>query len=776
MSGRKDNKILVVNDDVTQLCMLAGILKGVGYTVFRAFSAREALKICKQSGTPDVILTDLEMPEIDGWQFCKILRSQEHPDLNQVPIMALSAVFEGVSTESILADLGANDFMTAPFEREELLSKVENLLLEKKGVLRRTIVVACITDKKIASFLSEALDEQEYSICKINDKNEIAEYNLHISDGMVIVEDRPGVLDGTEIIHKIRKNGYQNSIIAIATESNRAGQLMKSGADACGVWPVDKEYLNALCEHARQEQALRNVKKVLDERTWQLQESKERYRLMMESMYDPVYICSTDYSIEYLNTAAVTLASTNTIKDKCYNTIFGKSSPCPWCKMKTIVKNEAAQLEFESEELEKSFHGSASPLRHPDGSLSYLAILRDITEEKHLKSQLRQAEKMEAIGQLAGGIAHDFNNMLGAILGYAEMIDHDNRDDDKKFINEKLGTRIRTIITASERASRLVTQLLAFSRQGKYQNVPVDIHKTIHEVIVLLEHTIDKRIIVVEKLNAVAPIIIGDPPQVQSALLNLALNARDAMPRGGQLSFITDQVTFTQEQQKDETWKIKPGSYMKIIVEDTGVGMEDTVKNKIFDPFFTTKSQGKGTGLGLASVYGTIKNHEGYIEVESEIGVGTSFVIYLPLTNAPALVGSSVIKDESILQGEGYILVIDDEEQVLEVTSDMLNSFGYKVVKCNSALKAIEHFQAEQNEINLVLLDMNMPELNGYECLLKLKEIKPDVSAIIATGYMMDDDVRAALAAGVQGVVKKPFKRDELSQLVHTVLDDEKQY
>jgi signal transduction histidine kinase/ActR/RegA family two-component response regulator len=366
--------------------------------------------------------------------------------------------------------------------------------------------------------------------------------------------------------------------------------------------------------------------------------------------------------------------------------------------------------------------------------------------------QLRQSEKMQAIGQLAGGVAHDFNNQLSGIMGFAEMLAERLEDPElKKYADQ--------ILTASTRAADLTRQLLAFGRKGKYLNVPTDIHKVIGEVVDLLNRSIDKRIEIKRCLEANPSVVVADPTQLQNAILNLALNARDAMPQGGMLSFVTS-VVFLEAQPDEE---LKPGRYVQISVTDTGVGMDAATKKRLFEPFFTTKEVGKGTGLGLASAYGTIKNHGGTIRVYSELGHGSTFRVYLPVLEEGA---GPVVPEVAVSapSGHGRVLLVDDEPVILEVGAAMLRRQGYEVVTCSDPREAVALYGRDWRSIDLVILDMVMPKMGGRDVFLAMREINPAVKALLASGFSINGEAQGIMNLGVMAFVSKPFRLADLAQ------------
>ncbi len=394
-----------------------------------------------------------------------------------------------------------------------------------------------------------------------------------------------------------------------------------------------------------------------------------------------------------------------------------------------------------------------------------IAVVRDVTELKLLQERLRQSEKLTAIGQLAGGIAHDFNNQLAGVMGYADLLTlHLEEGPLKRYA--------QGIAVSARRAADLTQQLLAYGRKGKYLSVAVDIHRLLDEVVAILERSIDKRIRISQVLRARHPVVLGDPTQIQNALLNLALNARDAMPQGGALTFETDALDMDEAQCRDSAFGILPGPYLRICVADTGGGMTDEVKKHLFEPFFTTKKVGEGTGMGLASAYGTVRNHRGAILVQSEVGRGTTVCIDLPLApGKPKLEESGATP--SLARGTANILLVDDERTVREMACDVLRDLGYTVVACADGREAVEYYREHWRKLDLVILDMVMPQMGGREAFVALRGINPDVRALLSSGYSLDGEAQSILDEGVLGFIGKPYHRTELSRKIEEALGAE---
>ncbi|GEM_PF-2840455 len=394
-------------------------------------------------------------------------------------------------------------------------------------------------------------------------------------------------------------------------------------------------------------------------------------------------------------------------------------------------------------------------------------IIRDISKIKEMEQQLLQAQKLESVGLLAGGIAHDFNNILAAILGYAELLK-------RRLVNNPLTRYVEAIEKSSLRAAGLVKNLLAFARAGKYQVEDVQINQIIEEVVTFLEHSLEKKIRLVKELQTDLPLIKADPSQLNQVLLNLCINARDALMSQGGGRLILRTYTCTLEERFFTTGdKCEPGQYLAIEVEDNGPGIPEEILEKIFDPFFTTKEPGEGTGLGLSVVYGIVRNHGGYIDVLSRPHK-TIFTIYLPLCTEETREEKTSPetkpkRDVHLLKGK-TILLIDDEEEVRQMGKLLLEENGYKVILAASGEEGVEIFREKKEQIDLILLDLIMPGRDGLEIFKDLREIDPHTPIVLVTGYMMDKKVRELLAQGAKGFLSKPYKLQEILLIIEEAL------
>ncbi|MCF8061006.1 MAG: response regulator, partial [Deltaproteobacteria bacterium] len=403
------------------------------------------------------------------------------------------------------------------------------------------------------------------------------------------------------------------------------------------------------------------------------------------------------------------------------------------------------------------------------GKPASLNFLRDITgrkqaeeESEKLKAQLHQSQKMEAVGTLAGGIAHNFNNVLMGIQGRASlmMMDKDPSAPDYEHL--------KGIEEYVRHATELTRDLLGFARGGKYEVKPTDLNELIKHENRMFGRT-KKEIRIHGKYEKDLWIVEADQGQISQVILNLYVNAWQAMPGGGDLYIQTENVILPEEHAR--TLKARPGRYVKISVTDTGTGMDEVTRQRIFDPFFSTKDRERGSGLGLASVYGIIQNHNGLIHVSSEKGSGTTFEIYLPASDSRPEEQNLKNVQHKIENGRGTVLLVDDEEMILEVGGMMLKRLGYRVLTAGSGKQAVELYDKERKNIDLVILDLVMPGMAGGETYDRLKAIDQNVSVLLSSGYSINGQATEIMERGCKGFIQKPFALEELSRKVKEVSD-----
>ena len=502
----------------------------------------------------------------------------------------------------------------------------------------------------------------------------------------------------------------------------------------------------------------------------QLEESEEKYRAIFENVEEGIFETDISGNFTFVNDSQCKIFGYPRdeligMKNRQYtdeenakniyqnfNEVYRTGKPAKGLTGEIIRKDgDRRLLEY-----------SVSLLRDPEGHrIGFRGISRDVTEKRELEARLRQVAKMEAIGTLAGGIAHDFNNLLMGIQGRASLMLMDV-DSSHPHLEHLKG-----IEDYVKSAADLTKQLLGFARGGKYEVKPTDINELIKKNSSMFGRT-KKEIKIHRKYQKDLWTIEADKGQIDQVLMNLYVNAWQAMPGGGDLYLQTENVTLDEDYVKP--FEIEPGKYVKISVTDTGAGMDEATQQRIFDPFFTTKEMGRGTGLGLASAYGIIKNHGGFINVYSEKNEGTTFNIYL-LASESAVSGQKSEISEDVRHGDETVLLVDDEDMIIDVGVQLLENMGYTILIATNGKEAIEIYERNKDKIDLIILDMIMPDMSGGDTFDRLKEINQGIKVLLSSGYSINGQATEILERGCKGFLQKPFNMRQLSRKIREVLD-----
>ena len=517
-----------------------------------------------------------------------------------------------------------------------------------------------------------------------------------------------------------------------------------------------------------------NKRRLADEA---LLESELKYRSIVEGIEEGYFEIDFDRNLTFFNdplckmlgyssdemrgknTRGFTAAATIEKMDQIYEQIQKTGEPVQVTDYDAVGRDGASiALEL-----------TAALMRNADGNpIGFRGVLRDVSERKDaeaekrkLETQVRQAQKMESIGTLAGGIAHDFNNILMGIQGNASLMLLKTKKGEVNY--EKL----KNIETYVENGTELTKQLLGFARRGKYYAIATDLNNVIDRSASMFGRT-KKEIRMHSDLQPELWTVEVDRGQIEQALLNLYVNAWQAMPQGGDLYLKTENIILDADFANSMPYKVEAGDYIKITVTDTGSGIDKETRERIFEPFFTTKEMGRGTGLGLASVYGIIKGHGGYINVYSEEEAGTTFTIYLP-ASGKAVQQEKIEPVATVSKGSGTVLLIDDEEMIIKVGEELLQELGYNVLVARSGQRAIELYKKYTDKIDLVIMDLIMPGMGGGETFDRLKEINPDVKVLLSSGYSINGQASEILERGCDGFIQKPFNINQLSEKIQTI-------
>ena len=756
-------RILVVDDEFDFRALMKENFERNGYEVLEAENGEEALSVFNEH-RPDLVLLDLIMPKMDGYETCSRIRAS--PDGSVVPILIITCIndFRGIRRAF---DSGATDFTTKPVNLLILTERVRFMIRASRTAQEL---------KETNDFLAQAqslaqlghfvyLPNQSYLTC--SDK---FRYLCGFSDSELPVtwdafvnkihpQDRVSLdphlqqtlVQGTPLQHDIRLvNGRFRAcffMLRIDAETNSDGQVIK--------------LLGTIQDITDRKQAVEALKK-----------SEEKLQAIFDANPDPVVVCDSTGRLECSNPAfSDTFGwSMEELKEKKIPFVPHEQQELTAAKLQEIYAY-GRPIRFLSRRFTK--HGdildvivSASVIKGSEDSITGLVVnLTDVTEQRKLEDQLQQALKMESVGRLAGGVAHDLNNMLVAILGYGELLLDDQR------LDEEHKRKINLMHQAGQRSRDLVEQLLAFSRKQTLRMEWLDLNAVICNFKSLLQKTIRENIEVQFNLSPRLPAVEADQSKLEQVILNLALNAQDSMPGGGKLVFETLSADLDECYAASHV-DVLPGEYVLFMVSDTGEGMDKETQEQIFEPFFTTKKVGKGTGLGLATVYGIVKQHHGHIWVYSEPGHGATFKIYLPAKDPPReREARRAHEEEQDIRGQETILVAEDNTTVRELTVSVLKNQGYEVLFAGDGTKSLQLLDEWDGFLDLLITDVIMPDMNGKVLFEYVRLRHPQVRVLFMSGYAKDGIThQGALDQGVD-FIQKPFSVQDLCMKVREVLD-----
>lgn len=547
----------------------------------------------------------------------------------------------------------------------------------------------------------------------------------------------------------------------------------------CSIYFAEKMEVNILSranavmqkEIVKREKTEAALRKSQEKNKYLYEESnhaKEVYRSLLHSSADAIVIYDLEGTVEYISPVFTQIFgwTLEELKGKQIPFLPEFEKESTMAIIKDLVEKGTPCHGFETKRYTKDgrlLEVSISASRYDDHQgkpAGTLVILRDISEKKKFEAKLQYMERMEAIGTLAGGIAHDFNNLMMGMQGNISLILYDT--DFSHPYNERLKNIEKLIQSGSE----LTRQLLGYARKGKYEVKAINLNQIVKYNSETFGRT-RKNITIHREFAEDLLAIKADESQIGQVLINLYINAADAMPDGGELILKTMNVT--HKKMKNKRYDPKPGRYVLLQVTDNGTGMDEKTMERIFEPFFTTKEMGGGSGLGLASVYGIIKGHGGYIEVDSEKGLGTTFSIYLPASDQSVQKPSEPY--EQVIKGDKTVLLVDDEEIVIDVAVELLKKLGYNVIEAGSGKEAIQLFGDGCDKIDMVILDMIMPDIGGGEVYDRIKEIDPQVKVLLSSGYSIDGQATDILERGCNSFIQKPFSMAVLSKKIREVLN-----
>ena len=740
-------KILIAEDNAFSRTLLKKTLTKAGYEVLAAENGDVAWEILQQDDTPKLALLDWMMPGISGIDLCRKIREIDRA----IPLYTILLTAKS-DKEDVLEGFaaGADDFIKKPFDSGELLARIQvgRRLVEQQALLyclidsipdpiyvkdNRGLYLGC--NSAYARFVGTDADSIYARTANEVLPKDVAK-KTHMEDLRVLANGEPfetegwvADADGAQVYHETVKIPY-----------------LESAVGSTGMIGISRD----LTKRMEMEQELRQLAVAVEQST------------------ESIMITDMNGVIQYVNAAfeatsgyssdEVTGKTPAVLQSERHDKTFFESL---WS---TISNGETWSGELTNKKKDGNFYVEEAviyPIRgEGDNMINYVAISRDITQEREIEKHLRQQQKMNAIGELAGGVSHDFNNILTAILGYVALCMNFVEEDSKVY------GYLKEIVKAGDRATKLVRQILTFSRQEEQEFQSLELQPIIEDSLSMVQTTMKKSIVLDENISSCGA-VLGDATQIQQVLINLCSNAAHALgkERQGKLTVGLKQIEILSGKLDEQLVELDPGSYACITVADTGCGMPAEVAERIFEPYYTTKKKGEGTGFGLPIVHGIVRKHRGIINVESEEGRGTTFTIYFPLLMGP-LKKKKKAEALSTSEGQGRILFVDDDETVLSMGREILESFGYTVITATNGRRALETFKVDPFSYNVLVTDYSMPEMNGHELIKDVLEIRKDIPAILCSGYMEKVEGENLQALGHTAYMAKPIDWKELSKTI----------
>ncbi|WP_028573926.1 hybrid sensor histidine kinase/response regulator [Desulfonatronovibrio hydrogenovorans] len=806
--------ILIVDDVAENLYLLEIMLKGKGHSVMTATNGQEALNILDSEGI-DLIISDILMPVMDGFELCR--RAKSDPRHGHIPFIIYTATYTGPKDKQFALKIGADRFIVKPCEPDEFMAQVEDVMksaledespsktlpaedgeilkLYNERLVRKLEQKAAQLEEEMKKRVQsdKELRSQEALLRIAGEQARLGGWSVDLSENRVVWSDQvaaihemppgysPSVEEGISFYAPEYRERIREVFQACVTHGRPydeemqiiTGQGRKVWIRTIGI--AERDDSGRIVRIQGGFQDITFFKKAEEA----LRKSEQKFRVLAENAPMGIAVHELlmddqgqplDYVYLDVNPAFEVhtgLSRSEVLGQKASLVIPGFSrAPFLDVYAKVVLTGESIEFEETVESLDRHYLISAYKI----ADSQFVTVFLDVTPQKkaeeerqRLQDQLIQAQKMESVGMLAGGIAHDFNNLLHAMSTSVELLGLDKDDDHPDRI------RLRTVEKAIDRAGQLIQKLLLFSRKAQIQKKILDLNREIMDCLMVLKRTIPRMINIELDLDNEAWPVEADPVQIEQVLLNLGSNAADAMPEGGTLCIETRNLVLEDDKYLD----LEPGYYLLLTVSDTGLGIDRQALGHIFEPFYTTKETGKGTGLGLASVYGIVKAHGGRITCYSESGDGSTFRIYWPAVPGAEVENSEIESRSGLEGGKETILVVDDDQDIRDLTADVLETYGYTTYKAASGEESLGIYSQEKSSVDLVLLDLNMPGMGGLKCLEKLIEINPRVKVLIASGYSAGIQARKSTTLGAVGFIGKPFQIKDLLFKVRQALSSE---
>ena len=771
--------ILIVDDNAENLRLLSSLLSNQGHRVRAANSGQLAIQSAARL-VPDLVLLDIKMPQLDGYQTCQQLKAQ--PGCHSLPIIFISALSS--EEDKVHAfEAGGVDYLTKPFQEAEVLARVathlklaklqldlERMVETRTAQLQEAYEAVSRKEAKYRGLFNDALDMIHLVNLDglITDVNPVElstlgykEHELLGSPLLTIIhpDQQPRTRAMMEqVFSGVQVRGFET---VLRGKSNNQVDVEMSVVPLVEQGQVQgaRAILHDISERKRTEKYLHDSNRLHSEAQemagfghWQLDINQGG--LNCSSGLLRIFELESKKAGSSLEDLMATVhpADRDMVRQAYKESLQQQKS----YTLQHRLLMEDGRVKHIHEKCRTDFDSQGQPLRS-------IGTVQDITLHKNMENQLRQAQKMEAIGTLAGGIAHDFNNILTPILGYSEMI------KEQAEPQSSMAREAGEVIRAANRAKELVQQILTFSRQSEQTHKPLKPHLVVKEALRLLRSTIPSSIELLSAIDSNSGMIMANPTQIHQLVMNLCTNAFHALAnQEGQIKVKLESISL--DEQKADQLRLDRGDYLQITVEDTGCGMSKEVQAKIFDPYFTTKKQGEGTGLGLAVVMGNVQNLGGAIELRSVEGAGSTFMIYLPTIPVPT-------EDETdspalpLPGGSETVLVVDDEQAITKMISTFLRRLGYQVHDFTDCKEALDFYRQSPAIADLVITDMTMPHITGQELARKMWQLRPELPVILCTGFSRLISAEQARELGMSGFLMKPIRQNTLATAVRHALD-----
>jgi PAS domain S-box-containing protein len=819
-------RIMLVEDSPTQAERIRGLLEREGMEVTHVPSAEEALARF-ESARPDLVLLDFHLPGMNGSEFCREIRL--NVNTRAVPVLMLT-IESGEVAQTRGLESGADDYVEKSADPDVLLARVRGLLRHANGAapilgtdrgFTRGRILIVSSSPTYTQSLKRELEAENYEIKTAGDEREIGGPNAPGGFDTVLIDCgwRPGAPEGRTRIAEMRSRvGSSPAILLLADRESKQEMMgwLEAGADDYLAKSVDPALLRARVRALLRRKSLldenRRIAEELAEQQMQAMQARAEKqaaelratmadrleaanreleganrklkralavtKAITDNAAEALLLIDAQGRVDFVSPAAARIFgfTPDELLGQSFHMMLhhhypdGRPFPVAECPgMHALERGAGFQAHddvfFRKDGTPVDVAYSISPVAAEGVVTGAVAVVHDVSERKRAEERLRRAQELEHIGLLAGGIAHDFNNLLVGVLGNASLA------ADLLPNGHPVQEMLSGIVKSGEVAAHLTRQLLAYAGKGAFVLQPVNLSAMARDARLLIERSISKKITFNLQLDPNLPPVESDPSQIQQVLMNLVLNAAEAIGDNvGMVTIATGAAEISGERLRHEfpDTALEPGCYVFVEVRDTGAGMDTPTRSRIFEPFFTTKFQGRG--LGLAAVAGVVRGRKGTIQVESAPGKGSTFRVWLPAMGRPATPETAAPANLEDLHGSGMVLVVDDEVMVRDLARRALQRLGYDVLTAGTGTAAVEILRKHVKEVRAVVLDLSMPGLSGQQTLAQLRELRPDISVLVSSGYSESEALRPFRSAEISGFMQKPYTVTELAQKLTQVL------